>query len=173
MLEDMAMHGLRDATQRDYLRFVRSFAAFLRRPPDTATPEDIRRFQVFQAGSGVQPPTINCSVSALRFFFTVTLDRPDLSRRLVLVRHPRRLPTVLSGKEVGQLLEAAPGPKYGPLWHRLWRRAAGVGGGRPQGGRRRQHADADPGRAGQGTQGPQRDAVAAAAGAAAALVARG
>ena len=112
MLEDMAMHGLRDATQRDYLRFVRSFAAFLRRPPDTATPEDIRRFQVFQAGSGVQPPTINCSVSALRFFFTVTLDRPDLSRRLVLVRHPRRLPTVLSGKEVGQLLEAAPGPKY-------------------------------------------------------------
>src|SRR4051794_27647055 len=112
MLEDMAMHGLRDATQRDYLRFVRSFAAFLRRPPDTATPEDIRRFQVFQTGSGVQPPTINCSVSALRFFFTVTLDRPDLSRRLVLVRHPRRLPTVLSGQEVGQLLEAAPGPKY-------------------------------------------------------------
>jgi integrase len=108
MLEDMAMHGLRAATQRDYLRFVRSFAAFLRRPPDTATPEDIRRFQVFQAGSGVQPPTINCSVSALRFFFTVTLDRSDLSRRLVLVRHPRRLPTVLSGKEVGQLLEAAP-----------------------------------------------------------------
>ena len=112
MLEDMAMHGLCDATQRDYLRFVRSFAAFLRRPPDTATAEDIRRFQVFQAESGVQPPTINCSVSALRFFFTVTLDRPDLSRRLVLVRHPRRLPTVLSGKEVGQLLEAAPGPKY-------------------------------------------------------------
>ena len=112
MLEDMAMHGLRDATQRDYLRFVRSFAAFLRRPPDTATPEDIRRFQAFQAESGVQPPTINCSVSALRFFFTVTLDRPDLSRRLVLVRHSRRLPTVLSGKEVGQLLEAAPGPKY-------------------------------------------------------------
>src|SRR3954451_2039394 len=112
MLEDMAMHGLCEATQRDYLRFVRSFAAFLRRPPDTATPEDIRRFQVFQTESGVQPPTINCSVSALRFFFTVTLDRPDLSRRLVLVRHPRRLPTVLSVEEVGQLLEAAPGPKY-------------------------------------------------------------
>ena len=115
MLEDMAMHGLRDATQRDYLRFVRSFAAFLRRPPDTATPEDIRRFQVFQAESGVQPPTINCLVSALRFFFTVTLDRPDLSRRLVLVRHPRRLPTVLSGKEVGQLLEGRPGRNTGPL----------------------------------------------------------
>ena len=59
------------------------------------------RFQVHQAESGMQPPTINCSVSALRFFFTVTLDRPDLSRRLVLVRHPRKLPTVLSVEEVG------------------------------------------------------------------------
>ncbi len=51
-------------------------------------------------------------MSALRFFFTVTLDRPDLSRRLVLVRHPRKLPDVLSVEEVGRLLEAAPGLKY-------------------------------------------------------------
>jgi integrase/recombinase XerD len=112
MLEDMAMRGLRADTQRDYIRFVRSFAAFLRRSPDTASAEDVRRFQVHQAESGVQPPTINCSVSALRFFFTVTLDRPDLSRRLVLVRYPNKLPTVLSVEEVGRLLECAPGPKY-------------------------------------------------------------
>ena len=112
MLEDMAMRGLREETQRDYIRFVRNFASFLGRRPDTATAEDIRRFQVHQAESGVQPPTINCSVSALRFFFTVTLDRPDLSRRLVLVRHPRKLPNVLSVEEVGRLLEAAPGLKH-------------------------------------------------------------
>jgi Phage integrase, N-terminal SAM-like domain/Phage integrase family len=112
MLEDMAMRGLRSATRRDYIRFVRSFAAFLKRPPDTATAEDIRRFQVYQHESGVQAPTINCSVSALRFFFTVTLDRPDLSRRLVLARSPRKLPDVLSVEEVGRLLAAAPGIKY-------------------------------------------------------------
>ncbi len=112
MLEDMAMRGLREETQRDYIRSVRSFTAFLRRSPDTATPEDIRRFQVHQAESGVQPPSINSSVSALRFFFTVTLNRPDLSRRLVIVRHPRKLPDVLSVEEVGRLLEAAPGLKY-------------------------------------------------------------
>jgi integrase/recombinase XerD len=112
MLEDMAMRGLRSHTQHDYIRFVRSFAQFLGRSPDTATAEDIRRFQVHQRESGVQPPTINCSVSALRFFFTVTLDRPDLSRRLVLARFPRKLPAVLSGEEVGRLLEAAPGIKY-------------------------------------------------------------
>jgi integrase/recombinase XerD len=112
MLEDMAMRGLRSDTQRDYVRVVRSFAAFLGRSPDMATAEDIRRFQVHQRESGVQPPTINCSVSALRFLFTVTLDRPDLSRRLVLARYPRKLPAVLSVEEVGRLLEAAPGIKY-------------------------------------------------------------
>ena len=112
MLEDMAMRGLRSHTQHDYVRFVRGFAAFLGRSPDTAQAEDIRRFQVHQRESGVQPPTINGSVSALRFFFTVTLDRPDLSRRLVLARFPRKLPAVLSVEEVGQLLEAAPGIKY-------------------------------------------------------------
>ncbi len=112
MLEDMAMRGLRSDTQHEYIRFVRSFAAFLGQPPDTATAEDIRRFQVHQRDSGVQPPTINCSVSALRFFFTVTLDRPDLSRRLVLARYPRKLPAVLSVEEVDRLLEAAPGIKY-------------------------------------------------------------
>jgi integrase/recombinase XerD len=112
MLEDMAMRGLRSHTQHDYIRFVRSFAAFLGRSPDTAQAEDIRRFQVHQRDSGVQPPTINSSVSALRFFFTVTLDRPDLSRRLVLARFPRKLPEVLSVEEVGQLLEATPGAKY-------------------------------------------------------------
>jgi len=112
MLEDMRLRGLREETQRDYIRFVRSFAAFLKRSPDSATAEDIRRFQVHQAESGVQPPTVNSSVSALRFLFTVTLDRPDLARRFVLVRQARKLPNVLSAEEVSRLLEAVPGLKY-------------------------------------------------------------
>ena len=112
MLEDMAMRGLRSDTQRNYIRSVRDFAAFLGQPPDTATAEDIRRFQVHQRESGAQPPAINCSISALRFFFTVTLDRPDLSRRLVLARYQRKAPSVLSVEEVGRLLDCAPGPKY-------------------------------------------------------------
>ncbi|WP_131196778.1 phage integrase N-terminal SAM-like domain-containing protein [Lichenihabitans psoromatis] len=112
MLDDMAMRGLHEDTKRNYIMFVRSFAAFLSRSPETATAEDVRRFQIHQADSGVQPPTINGSVSALRFLFTVTLDRPDLSRRLVLVRYAQKLPTVLNVEEVGRLLEAARGPKY-------------------------------------------------------------
>ncbi|MCF3947338.1 tyrosine-type recombinase/integrase [Acidiphilium iwatense] len=112
MLEDMAMRGLRSHTQHDYIRIVKSFATFLGRSPDTATVEDVRRFQVYQRESGMQPQSINNSVSGLRFFFTVALNRPDLSLRLVLVRFPRKLPDVLSVEEVGRLLEAAPSLKY-------------------------------------------------------------
>ncbi|WP_226951334.1 tyrosine-type recombinase/integrase [Rhizobium terrae] len=45
-------------------------------------------------------------VSALRFFFTETLDCPDLARRLVRLAHPRNLPVVLSRDEVARLLNA-------------------------------------------------------------------
>src|SRR5215472_6070620 len=112
MIEDMNVRGFTEDTRRDYIRCVKRFAAFLGRSPDTATAEDLRRFQVHQTQSGMQPPGINSSVSALRFFFTVTLDRPDHSRRLAVVHQSRKLPTVLSVEEVARLLEAAPGPKY-------------------------------------------------------------
>jgi site-specific recombinase XerD len=68
MQHDMLMRGLGPHTQHDYIRHVRRFAAFLRRPPDTATSEDIRRFQLHQHENGVGPATINGTVSALRFF---------------------------------------------------------------------------------------------------------
>jgi integrase/recombinase XerD len=57
-------------------------------------------------------PSINGSVAALRFFFTVTLDRPEMARHLTFVREPRKIPVILRPEEVARLLEAAPGPKY-------------------------------------------------------------
>ena len=112
MIEDMSVRGFKEDTRRDYVRHVRAFAAFIGRSPDTATAEELRLFQLHQTQSGLQPPTINNAVSALRFFFTVTLDRPDLARRLTVVPYPRRIPTVLSVAEVTLLLHAASAPKY-------------------------------------------------------------
>ena len=109
MIEDMRVRGFSEKTRNDYIRNVRAFAAFVGRSPDTATAQDLRRFQHHQAQTGVRPPSINSAVAALRFFFTVTLDRPDLARRLTVVREPRRLPAVLSVEEVTLLLQAAPG----------------------------------------------------------------
>src|SRR5579863_7440941 len=112
MIEDMSVRGFSEKTRNDYIRNVRAFAAFIGRSPDTATAEDLRRFQLHQTQSGMQPPSVNSAVSALRFFFTVTLDRPDLARRLTIVHRPRRIPTVLSVEEVTLLLQAASAPKY-------------------------------------------------------------
>jgi integrase/recombinase XerD len=112
MIEDMTVRGFKEDTRRDYVRHVRAFAAFIGRSPDTATAEDLRLFQLHQTQSGMQPPSINGAVSALRFFFTVTLDRPDLARRLTVVPYPRRIPAVLSVEEVTLLLRAATVPKY-------------------------------------------------------------
>ena len=100
MLEDMSLRGFTPDTQRDYIRAVKKLAAFLGRSPDTATAEDLRAFQLHLTATGVQPPTINGTVTVLRFFFKVTLDRPETTRHLVFVYEPRKLPRVLSPEEV-------------------------------------------------------------------------
>ncbi len=103
---DMTVRGFTDKTRSDYLRTVAGFAAFLERSPSTATPEDIRRFQIQQSERGMNPPAMNSTVAALRFFFNHTVDRPDLARKLIRLRYPRKLPVVLSSDEVARLIAA-------------------------------------------------------------------
>jgi site-specific recombinase XerD len=112
MIEDMTVRGFGEKTQSDYIRHVKNFSTFLGRSPDTAEGEDLRAFQVRQREQGVQPPTMNGAVAALRFFFTTTCDRPEMARHLRLVKQPQKLPVVLTTDEVLRLLEAAPGAKY-------------------------------------------------------------
>ena len=106
LIDDMNMRQFSRETQRNYIRDVGRFATFLRRSPDTATADDVRRFQIEQRDAGVTTPTMNSIVSALRFFLTHTIDRPDLARKVIRVAHPRTLPVVLSRDEVARLLNA-------------------------------------------------------------------
>jgi len=106
LVDEMTMRRFSRETQRNYIRDVGRLATFLGRPPDTATADDVRRFQVEQRDAGTPVPTMNSIVSALRFFFTHTLDRPDLARKLVRLAYPRKLPVVLSRNEVARLLNA-------------------------------------------------------------------
>ena len=112
MIDDMTARRFSEATRKDYVRHVRTFAVFLGRSPETATHEDLRRFQLHMAQQRISPGSINAAIAALRFFFTVTLERPDLVRPLRIVTEPRKAPVVLSPEEVARLLEAAPGVKY-------------------------------------------------------------
>jgi integrase/recombinase XerD len=112
MIEDMTMRKFAPRTQEGYIRAVKGFSAFLGASPDTASFEDLRRYQLHLASSHAGVPTINHTVTALRFLFTVTLRKPGVVARLPFIREPRRLPVVLSPEEVARLLDAAPGLKY-------------------------------------------------------------
>ena len=112
MLDDMRMRKLSDKTQSHYIRAVVNLTRFLGRSPDTATAEDLRRYQLHLVEHGRTRTSLNRTITALRFFFGVTLDRLDALAKMSPVREPRKLPVVLSGEEVAHLIEAAGTPKY-------------------------------------------------------------
>ena len=112
MIEDMTIRQFGSKTQHDYVRVVADFARFLGRSPDQAEPEDLRRYQLRLAADGASPAKMNAAVSALRFFFKVTLGRQGYGERLATVRKEDRLPEVLSPEEVALLLHCAPSLKH-------------------------------------------------------------
>jgi integrase/recombinase XerD len=107
MIEDMTARKLGAGTQRLHIRSCERFAAFLQRSPDTATVEDIRRFQLHLAESGTSIPNRNRLMTGLRFLFRVTLRRLDLAAEIYHLREPQRIPQVMSPEETRRLLAVA------------------------------------------------------------------
>ena len=112
MIEDMTIRKFAPRTQEGYIRAVKGFSAFFGASPDRASFEDLRRYQLHLVKSGAGSPTINHTVTALRFLFIVTLRKPQVVIRLPFIREPRKLPIVLSPEEVARLLDAAPSLKH-------------------------------------------------------------
>ena len=112
MIEDMRMRKLAPHTQAGYIRAVRKFAQYLNRSPDTATAEDLRNFQLYLVDHGASPITLNATITGLKFFFGVTLERGTLMAKMQHVFVPRTLPVVLSRDEVRCLIGAANSLKY-------------------------------------------------------------
>jgi site-specific recombinase XerD len=112
MLEDMTIRNFDVRTQQSYIRSVRSCCRYCDRAPSELTFEDVRRYQLHLTQSGLAPASINGAMVALRFFFRVTLKRPEAVDYIPIVREPQRLPVVLTQDEVARLLEAAPGLKW-------------------------------------------------------------
>ena len=97
MIDDMMARRSAEKVQKDYVRHVRTFAALLGRSPATATSEDLRRYQLHLAKQQISPGSIT-AIAALRFFFTVTLERPDLVRPLTIGNKPRKALVVLGAR---------------------------------------------------------------------------
>ena len=112
MLDDMRMRQFAEHTQDGYIRAVRKLATFLGRSPHTASAEDLRRFQLHLVDTGTGPVTINATITGLKFFFDITLGRPELMLKMTHVAVPRKLPVILSPEEVGRLIAAAPNLKH-------------------------------------------------------------
>jgi site-specific recombinase XerD len=104
MIEDMNARKLCAGTQRGHILSCKRFAAFLKRSPDAATIEDIRRFQLHLAETGVSIYTRNRTMTGLRFLLRVTLRRLDLAEEVYHIREPEKLPLVMSADEIKQLL---------------------------------------------------------------------
>ncbi len=81
MIDDMTIRGFASKTQKGYTGAVGDFAVFLGRSPDQASGEDLRRYQLHMRSAGVSATSMNSAVSALRFFFGVTLGRDVGARR--------------------------------------------------------------------------------------------
>ena len=111
MVEDMTVRNLSPATQRSYLDAVAKFSRFFGKSPERLELEDVRTYQVHLASQGIAWATLNQTVAALRFFYGVTLGRPEIPERIAYAREPRRLPVVLSADEVVRFLEAVPSLK--------------------------------------------------------------
>jgi integrase/recombinase XerD len=112
MIDDMRMRKFESKTRSSYGRAVKRFTKYLGRSPVTVTVEDLRRFQLHLVDTGTSPMTLNATLSGLKFFFDVTLDRAELMPKMRPVRVPQRLPVVLSPEEVARLIAAAHNLKH-------------------------------------------------------------
>src|SRR6202007_89740 len=107
MIEDMAARKLNPHTQRGHICSCKRFAAWLQRSPDTATPGEVRRFQVYLVESGTSICNRNRIMTGVRFLFRVTLRRHDLAAEVWHLKEPERLPPVLSPEEGKRVLTMA------------------------------------------------------------------
>ncbi|MEA1890175.1 MAG: tyrosine-type recombinase/integrase, partial [Pseudomonadota bacterium] len=112
MIEDMSLRKLAPKTQSGYIRAVKNFTRYLGRPPDTASAEDLRHYQLYMVDHGISSISLNSTITALRFFFGTTLDHAELMAKMSPVHEPRKLPVILSREEAARLIECASNEKY-------------------------------------------------------------
>ena len=111
MIEDMTVRNLSPYTQRNYLFAVSRLARHTRMSPAELGPEPLRDYLNHLVERQVSSSYFNVNVAALRFLYTVVLERDWMLPKLPLQKRPRKLPTVLSVEEVSRFLATVPDRK--------------------------------------------------------------
>src|SRR5215471_7959084 len=104
MIEDMTGRNLGHHSQRSHIYSCKLFAAFLKRSPDTATADDVRRFQLHLVEAGHSVNNRNRIMTGVKFLLRVTLRRHDLVAEIYHLPEPERLPLTISPNEAERLL---------------------------------------------------------------------
>ena len=89
MIEDMTARKLTSGTQRSHLQSCRRFAAWLKRSLDTATPDDVRQFQLHLIESGQGHLQPQSDMTGVLLIFRVTLRRHDLAAEVWHIKEPQ------------------------------------------------------------------------------------
>ena len=104
--QDLQLNGLKERTQQSYVRNVRKFSEFLKRDPDSASEDDLRRYLLYiKNDAHWSSSTINVAQQALKRFFTLTCPQSWATLKLVRARGELKLPVVISISEVHTLLK--------------------------------------------------------------------
>src|SRR5271169_5807733 len=114
MIEDMQIRNLTPHTQRAYVSQVVRFASHFRKSPEHLGPAEIRTYLLYLAQARhLAASSIIVTVSALRFFYTVTLKRRwVIEDDIPAGRQAKKLPVVLSQDEVASFLAAVDNLKH-------------------------------------------------------------
>jgi site-specific recombinase XerD len=108
LVEDLRLRNYSPRTIEAYVAAVVKLARHFRTAPDQLAPEQVRQFQLHLVQQRVSFSLLNQVTAGLRFFFAVTLGRPDVVHKIAYGKRPRKLPTVLAPDEVTRLFDAAP-----------------------------------------------------------------
>ena len=135
MIDDMRMRKFSPKTQNAYIRAVQRFTAFLGRAPDTASDEDLRRYQLHLVVQGISPISLNATITGLKFFFEFTVGDLERMAKMTPVQVPHKLPVILSREEVARLIASGrepevPGRAIGGLRRRIARQRSHCAEGR-------------------------------------------
>ncbi|HRA82616.1 MAG TPA: tyrosine-type recombinase/integrase [Thauera sp.] len=113
MLEDMGIRNLAENTQSAYLQQIAAYSRYFNRSPDQLGPEEIRTYQLYlMEVRALTPSSICVATGALRFLYKVTLKRTWAVDEIPMPKRPRKLPEILSPKEVMHFLNAITNHKH-------------------------------------------------------------
>jgi site-specific recombinase XerD len=106
-LDDLRLRNYAPRTIQSYVAGVVRLARYSGRSPDRLGPEEVRAFLLSLVERGVSWSLFNQTVCALKLFYTVTLQRPDVVSYVAYGKRAKTLPVVLAPDEVVQLFDAA------------------------------------------------------------------